>query len=69
MGVTIWFRKKLKKNHGLMMLLCCGIPLVLLIVATSVFGMNNKYLVWGIILLCPIMHILMMKDMHKKRNV
>ena len=57
--------KKIKENHWLMMLLCCGIPFILLLVAVNIFGLSNRYLYWFIILLCPVMHFWMMKDMHK----
>ena len=58
--------KKFKLNHNLMMFICCGIPLILLVIAVYFFGLSNSYLFWFILLLCPIMHYLMMKDMHKK---
>lgn len=60
--------KKLRHNHGLMMIICCGIPLVLLLFATYFFGLKNKYFFWFILLLCPLMHYFMMKDMHKKHS-
>ncbi|MBI1972859.1 DUF2933 domain-containing protein [Candidatus Woesearchaeota archaeon] len=46
------------------MVLCCVVPLVLLIVAVSFFGLSKSYLFWFILLLCPLMHYFMMKDMH-----
>ena len=58
--------KERKHNHGLMMLLCCVVPLVLLIIAINFFGLSRSYLTWFILLLCPIMHFFMMRDMHKK---
>ncbi len=58
--------KEHKHNHNIMMLICCVVPLVLLIIAINFFGLSKSYLYWFIILLCPIMHIFMMKDMHKK---
>ncbi len=61
------FYEKIKHNHGLMMLLCCGIPLLLLYGAVYFFGLSKSYLFWFIILLCPLMHFWMMKDMHKKQ--
>jgi hypothetical protein len=57
--------KKIKQNHWLMMTICCGTPLILLIIAVYFFGLNNKYLFWSILLLCPILHYFLMKDMHK----
>lgn len=58
--------KNLRHNHGLMMLVCCGVPLVLLAVAVYFFGLDKSYLVWLIILLCPITHLFMMRDAHKE---
>jgi len=58
--------KEIKHNHGLMMLICCIVPLILLIIAINFFGLSRSYLTWFILLLCPIMHFFMMRDMHKK---
>ena len=56
---------KIKKNHGLMMLVCCIAPLALVVAAVYFFGLSKRYLTWAILLLCPITHFFMMKDMHK----
>ena len=56
---------KIKNNHALMMALCCGIPLLLLFAAVYLFGISKSYLYWFIILLCPLMHIWMINNMHK----
>ena len=56
---------KIKKNHGLMMLICCIAPLALVFAAVYFFGLNKSYLYWLVFLLCPIMHYFMMKTMHK----
>ena len=60
--------QKIKNNHLLVMLICCAIPIILLIVLISFFKIDNKYLVWSLILLCPIIHYFMMKDMHKNHK-
>ena len=60
--------KKFKLNHNLMMFICCGIPLILLVIAVYFFGLSKSYLFWFILLLCPIMHYFMMRDMHKKHS-
>ena len=57
---------KISKNNWLMMIICCAIPLILLAISVYVFGLDNKYIFWFILLLCPILHYFMMKDMHKK---
>lgn len=60
--------KKIKQNHWLMMIICCATPLLILIIAIYFFDLSNKYLSWGILLLCPILHYFMMRDMHKKHT-
>jgi len=58
--------KKIKENHRLMMILCCGIPLV---IAGILFYLGfKKYAIFAVMLLCPILHYFMMKDMHKKHE-
>lgn len=53
----------MKKSHMLLMLLCCLIP-VIGIVLVSVFKVPlNNVLFYGMILLCPLSHLLMMKFM------
>ena len=64
MGISNFFNK-IKQNHWLMMIICCIVPLIILIVAVYIFGLSSKYLFWLVLLLCPIMHYFMMKDMHK----
>ncbi len=54
------------KQNSLMMILCCAMPIIILVIVVYFFGLNNKYLSWFIILLCPILHYFMMRDMHKK---
>ena len=56
--------KKLSHNHALMMLICCGAPLLLLLAAVYLFGLSKNYLFWFALLLCPLMHYFMMKHMH-----
>ncbi len=57
-----------KHKHALMMALCCLIPLVLLGILW-IAGVSQNILSFGIILLCPVMHLLMMKNMkHGTQN-
>ena len=53
----------MKKSHLLIMLLCCLIPITAL-AAIYLFNVPvNSVLLFGLILLCPISHLLMMKFM------
>lgn len=56
-------------RHTLMMVLCCLIPIVILGILW-VAGVSQNILSFGILLLCPIMHLLMMKNMeHGTQNL
>lgn len=53
----------MKRSHLWIMLLCCLIPIAAL---AAIFLFNiplNSVLLFGVILLCPILHLLMMKNM------
>jgi uncharacterized membrane protein len=53
----------MKKSHMWVMLLCCLVPVVGILLV-SVFNVPlNNVLFYGMILLCPLSHILMMKFM------
>ncbi len=52
-------------KHTLIMILCCLIPLVILGVLWAI-GISGSYLILGVILLCPLLHIFMMRGMHKE---
>ncbi len=51
-----------RHKHTLMMVLGCVIPLLLLVILW-VAGVSQNILSFGILLLCPVMHLLMMKNM------
>jgi len=51
-------------KHTLIMVLCCLIPLAILAVLWAI-GVSGGYLILGVILLCPLLHILMMRDTHR----
>jgi len=53
----------MKKSHILLMLLCCLIPLAG-IAAIMLFRVpTSSVLYFGLVLLCPLMHVLMMATM------
>lgn len=53
----------MKKSHVLLMLLCCLIPVVGLVLV-YIFKMPlNNVLFYGMVLLCPLSHLLMMRFM------
>ena len=51
-------------KHTLIMVLCCLIPLAILGILW-VAGVSGSYLIFGVLLLCPLLHIVMMRGMHK----
>ncbi len=55
--------EKIKKNHALAMILCCGIPLVG-ILALSSLGILGSWGYYALLLICPLGHLLMMRGMH-----
>ena len=55
--------EKIKKNHALAMILCCGIPLVG-ILALSSLGILGSWGYYALLLICPVGHLLMMRGMH-----
>jgi predicted Na+-dependent transporter len=55
----------MNKRHALIMLACCLIPLVAL-GAIFIFKVPvNNVLYFGLVLLCPVLHLLMMGSMLK----
>ena len=58
------WREWIKQNHGLTMVLCCAAA-ILLLGGAYFFGVSKQYLFWFALILCPVMHIFLMKDMHK----
>ena len=59
--------EKIKKNHALVMILCCAIPIVG-ILALSSLGVLGSWGYIALILICPLGHVLMMRGMHSKSD-
>ena len=59
--------EKIKKNHALAMILCCGIPIVG-ILALSSLGILGSWGYYALILICPVGHLLMMRGMHSNSD-
>ncbi len=55
----IW--QKIKQNHLLLMIICCLIPVVLVTILVPLFKESTDYLIWLIVLLCPLSHLLIMR--------
>jgi uncharacterized membrane protein len=53
----------MKRNHWILMLLCCLIPLagIAAIVVFRIPATNVLY--FGLVLMCPLLHLVMMKSM------
>lgn len=63
------WKDKLHQHHGVVMMLGCAVPIVIAVIGTYYFGWQQRsYLVWLFLLLCPLMHYWMMKEMHGKDN-
>jgi len=57
------FLGKTLQDHSLAMILCCAIPLLLIALLSATGTLGS----WGflpLILLCPVLHILMMRGHH-----
>lgn len=55
-------------KHGLLMLLCCLIPVVAIVAIRLLNVPLNGVLYVGLVLLCPLSHILLMGGMAKHRH-
>jgi len=57
--------QKIKQDHLLMMIICCGLPIILGLIAVYFLGLSKNYLFWIFLIICPLSHYFMMKYMHK----
>lgn len=61
--------EKIRHNHMLLMIVCCVVPIAIVFIGITFLSWGNKWLTYGILLLCPLAHIFMMKDhMKMKKN-
>ncbi|MEW6670689.1 MAG: DUF2933 domain-containing protein [Thermodesulfobacteriota bacterium] len=54
---------KIRKNHSLMMILCCALPIAV-VLSLSYLGVLGSWGYYAIFLLCPLIHILMLGKGH-----
>ena len=54
---------KIKFNHAMMMIICCGVPIAG-ILALSSLGVLGSWGYYALILLCPLGHIFMIKGIY-----
>jgi hypothetical protein len=52
--------KKALRNHSLAMIICCAVPLTLFVIL-SLRGTVGSWAFYGLVLLCPLLHIVMMR--------
>ena len=57
------FWQKIKKNHFLLMVLCCTAPIILVVGFLVLFKGGGSF-AWLFILLCPVLHFWLMRG-HK----
>lgn len=56
-------------NQGLWMVICCALPIGAVVVL-SILGVLGAWGYYGLILLCPVLHYFLMRNMagsHRKR--
>jgi len=58
MKKAIWIN--IKKNHFMMMIICCAAPLVAISVMAS-SGILGSWGYYAIFLLCPLLHVFIMR--------
>ena len=59
------WKETLKRHYGLAMIAVCILVIATLFTGIKYMGIPQSSLYWLALLLCPLMHFFMMKDMHK----
>ena len=56
-------KNKMSKKHLILMILGCAVPMAVIFILFIIGIPLNKILLFGLILICPLSHIFMMKMM------
>ncbi|MHA2174098.1 MAG: hypothetical protein ACXABI_04680 [Candidatus Hodarchaeales archaeon] len=67
MSLNRIYNKRIK-GQGLLMLICIGIPLILLIASMGALSLGTNYLFLFFLLICFLMHFIMIIDMQRKNS-
>jgi hypothetical protein len=57
---------KIRKNPSLIMILCCALPIIV-VLSLSYLKVLGSWGYYALFLLCPLAHILMFKNSHTKQ--
>ena len=57
-------KNKMSKKHLILMILGCAVPITAISILFTIGIPLNKILLFGIILICPLSHIFMMRMMN-----
>ncbi|MBW2154638.1 MAG: DUF2933 domain-containing protein [Deltaproteobacteria bacterium] len=59
--------RQIKKNPGLAMVICCALP-VGAVLGLSYFGVLGSWGYYGLMLLCPLLHLVMCRMGHSSHH-
>lgn len=59
--------KNILRNHSFAMIICCAIPLIAISVL-SFTGILGPWGLYALILLCPLLHLIMMRKLQRKET-
>ncbi|MBI4173618.1 MAG: hypothetical protein HY519_02755 [Candidatus Aenigmarchaeota archaeon] len=57
-----------RHGHGLLMAICCGLPMAAILIAVYAFGWDSSGLFWPLLALCLLMHYFMMNGGHRHKS-
>jgi len=57
--MEVW--ETIKHNHIAHLIIFCLLPLLAIFIAIQFFGAPRTYLIWLVLLICPLSHFLMMR--------